>query len=573
MIARFLSVLMVLAPVTLAKESAREKIPTFNRDIAPIVFGQCVECHHPGGTAPFSLANYADVKKRAKLIARVVGTKYMPPWMPEPGHGDFVGARLLTDAQIALIDRWAKAGTVEGPAADLQVKPQWKKDWQLGTPDLVVTLPVAYTLPADGKDVYRNFVIPDVVPEDRYLRASEFNPGATGAIHHAFVLLDDEGGAQRRATRESEPGFPGMDTAGAGASDAMFMGWQPGKRPAEAPPGLAAVLRKGTDLVLQLHMRPTGKIEKIQPSVALYFSDKPPTRSAMLIALRVVDIDIAPGLDNYSIETSYELPVDVELLAISPHLHYLGKEVRGWADLPDGSRRDLILIKKWDFNWQGDYRYSTPVLLPMGSRLHARFTYDNSASNERNPNQPPRRVTYGLQSSDEMGELWFQILPRNSDELDTLKRDCVKNLGLPDAIAWANAMLRNDPKDAVSRAKLGAALAVAGRMVEASRALKQAIVDDPNLARAHYVLGQIYCKQQNWPEARKVLERTVELEPENGRAQNDLGSVLLTVGEVQKAIPHFEKAVQVMPRDPLAQQNLAKAQAIAREQSAAGSAP
>lgn len=565
MIARLVCIASLCAATAFAKGAAGGSSPTFNRDIAPIVFNQCVSCHYPGGSAPFSLATYTEVKKRAKLVARVVANRYMPPWMPEPGHGDFLGARRLSEEQMSLIDSWWKAGAPEGSPADLKVKPQWNEEWQLGKPDLVVTLPEPFTLPAGGKDVYRNFVIPNVVPEDRYLRASEFRPGETGAIHHAFVLLDDEGGARRRDARDAEPGFSGMDTAGAGAPDAMFMGWQPGKRPAEAPPGLAAVLHKGTDIVLQLHMRPTGKLEKIQPSVALYFSDKPPTRSAMLLALRVVDIDIAPGERDYAMESSYTLPVDVDALSISPHLHYLGKEVEGWAELPDGTRRELILIKKWDFNWQGDYRYSEPVFLPKGSTLRARFTYDNSANNERNPNQPPQRVTYGLQSSDEMGELWLQMLPRNPNELEFLKRDCAINHGVPDAIAWAKVMLRRDPKDAVTRAKLGAALAFGGRMVEAARALEQAIADDPELGRAHYLLGQIFIKHRNWPKAQAALKRAVELDPENSRAQNDLGSVLLTIGDVPTAVVHFEKAASLNPRDTLAQQNLAKARAIMRD--------
>lgn len=557
----------LFAAAAFANKPAPKGALTFNRDIAPIVFGQCVACHHPGSSAPFSLTSYAEVKKRAKLIAHVVNDRYMPPWMPEAGRGHFVGERRLTEEQIALIDRWFKAGAPEGAAADLKVKPEWSDDWQLGKPDLVVTLPEPYTLPAEGGDVYRNFVIPNVVSEDRYLRASEFRPGGTSAIHHAFVLIDEQGGARQRAAQESEPGFPGMDTAGAGATDAMFMGWQPGKRPAEAPPGLAAILRRGTDLVLQLHLRPTGKVEKVQPSVGLYFSEKPPTRSAMLMALRVVDIDIAPGLNNYTISSSYELPVDVDALSISAHMHFLGKEVHAWADLPDGNKRDLIVIKKWDFSWQGDYRFASPVLIPKGSIVRAEFTYDNSAGNHRNPNQPPQRVTYGLQSSDEMGEVWLQLLPRDPNELDLLKQDCTQKHALPDAIAWARAMLRRDPKDAMSRAKLGTALAAGGRMVEAVQALKQAIEDDPKLAQAHYVLGQIFCKKQDWPKAQEALVRAVELDEGNARAQNDLGSVFLITGDVRKAVVRFEKAVELNPRDELAQQNLAKARAILKDPS------
>jgi tetratricopeptide (TPR) repeat protein len=308
-------------------------------------------------------------------------------------------------------------------------------------------------------------------------------------------------------------------------------------------------------------MRPTGKREKIQPSVALYFTDQPPTRTAFMLLLRSTEIDIPPDATDYAIESSYQLPVDVDALSILPHLHNLGREVHGWAELPDGTERELILIKQWDFNWQGDYRYAAPVFLPKGSTLRMRFTYDNSASNPRNPHQPPQRVSYGLQSSDEMGELWLQLLPRDPADLDVLSQDFVKNRGLPDSIAWARAMLRREPKDAAIRADLGAALAASGRIAEAVQTLEQAIGDDPKLAQAHYLLGQIFCQQQNPAKAKTALIRAVELDPDNSNAQNDLGWLLLATGDIPMAIEHLEKAVQLNPTDTLAKQNLEKARA------------
>ena len=170
-----------------------ETKPTFNRDIAPIIFGQCVACHHPGGLGPFSLTAFAEVKKRAKLIAQVTAKRFMPPWLPEPGHGDFLGERRLSAEQIATIARWVKAGMPEGPSRDLKVKPEWNDDWQLGKPDLIVTMPEPYTVPAEGRDVYRNFVIPYALPEDRHVRAVEIAPGNLRVAHHAVLL------ASRRA--------------------------------------------------------------------------------------------------------------------------------------------------------------------------------------------------------------------------------------------------------------------------------------------------------------------------------------------------------------------------------------
>jgi Flp pilus assembly protein TadD len=564
MAARFALFLLLMAGAALGKAPSASNAPTFNRDVAPIVFANCVVCHHPGGIGPFSLTSFAEVKKRAKLIARVTASRFMPPWMPEHGHGEFVGERRLSDEQIAMIDRWWKAGAPQGAPGDLKVKAEWSDDWQLGKPDLVVTLPEPFPLPAAGKDVYRNFVIPNVVGEDRFLRATEFRPGTTGAIHHAFVLIDDSGGARRRDAAEPGMGFPGMDAAGAQMPDAMFTSWQPGKRPSEAPEGAATLLRKGTDLVIQLHMRPTGKTEKVQPSIALYFADRAPTRSPTIVLLRSVNIDIPPGQTDYAIESSYQLPVDVDVVAILPHLHYLGREVHGWADLPDGSQKELILIKQWDFNWQGDYRYRQPLELPKGSVLRMRFTYDNSAANSRNPNQPPQRVTYGLQSSDEMGELWLQMFTHDPAERGALARDLRVKHELPDSIAWASAMVRLNPKDAERRADLGAALAVSGRIAEAVQALEQAIADNPNIARAHHVLGQIAMSQEDAAKAKAALGRAAALDPEDAATQNDLGWVLFATGDLDGAIEHLEKAVTINPSDALARKNLERARAARR---------
>ncbi|MES2571700.1 MAG: tetratricopeptide repeat protein [Verrucomicrobiota bacterium] len=557
-------VLMITAFAALSAFASNPgKPPTFNRDIAPVIFGQCVECHHPGGYGPFSLASYEEVKKRAKLIAHVTASRYMPPWLPEPGHGEFIGARRLTNDQIALIGRWVKEGAPEGAAADLKTRPRWEEGWQLGKPDLVAVMPLPYTLSSEGRDVYRNFVIPRIVPAERYLRAVEFRPGTTGAVHHAFILFDDTGEARRRAAQQAEPGFAGMD-AGEGAKmpDAMFLSWQPGKRAVEAPIGLSAVIGAGTDLVLQLHMRPTGKPEKIQASVALYFTDKPPRESAFRMMLRSVQIDIPAGISDYAIESAYRLPVDAKVLGVLPHLHYLGKEIHGWAELPDGRKEELIYIKEWDFNWQGDYRLVTPLLLPAGSLLRMRYTYDNSEANVRNPNQPPQRVVYGLQSTDEMGELGIQLLPRNPVDLEILARDYFQNWALPDTITRNKILLQADPKDAAIRTELAAALLVGGRVVEAKQQLRQALADDPRLARTHSVLSEVFIRQNDLSNAIAAGRRAVELDPADAKAQNNLGWMLLERGDVAAATPYLEQAVRMAPSDTLAIQNLKRARAM-----------
>ena len=327
MICRFALLLpAIISSAAFAENPVPDKRPTFNRDIAPIVFEQCVVCHHPGGVGPFSLTEYREVKRRAKLIANVTARRYMPPWLPEHGHAKFEGERRLTDEQIATINRWWKAGAPQGAASELKIKPAWNDEWQLGKPDAVLSMPEPYTLPGDGRDVYRNFVIPSAAPADRFVRAVEIRPGNARVVHHVALLVDTTGAARARAANESDPGFPGMNAGrGTARPDGHLVTWQPGKRVLPEPADTAWLLPKGADIVLQLHMRPSGKPENVEASVALYFADKRPARECLTVLLRSPDLDIPAGANDYAIESAYTLPVDVELLGIFPHLHYLGK--------------------------------------------------------------------------------------------------------------------------------------------------------------------------------------------------------------------------------------------------------
>ena len=226
-----------------------------------------------------------------------------------------------------------------------------------------------------------------------------------------------------------------------------MLGWQPGKPPLVSRDGLSWVLEPASDLVLQIHMHPSGKPENVEPAVGFYFTDKPPTNIPFRLNLIRYGIDIPPGARDYWIENRYVLPVDVDLLRILPHTHYLGKELQGYALLPDGAKKWLLLIKNWDFNWQADYRYAEPVFLPKGTTLVMHFTYDNSAENVHNPNQPPKRVKFGLQTTDEMGELWFQLLPRNAADREILARDFFVKF-TKDAVDENIAVLQANPDDA-----------------------------------------------------------------------------------------------------------------------------
>jgi hypothetical protein len=386
---------------------------TFNRDVAPIIFARCSGCHRPGEMAPFSLLGYEDVSSRAEQVGAVTGRRFMPPWLPVAGHGSFAGDRSLSDEEIEVLHRWIEGGLVEGEPDDIPAMPEWTEGWQLGEPDLVVRMP-EYRLRTEGPDVFRNFVIDVPIPSTRWVEALEFRPHNRRVVHHAVIQVDDNGGSRRLQELDPGPGFEGMFAQTTShPPSGFFIGWTPGKVPRPPMEGAAWRLDPETDLVLQVHLRPTGQEEILDASIGLYFADKAPDLNPVLITLGSQVIDIPPGEDDYAIRDSYTLPVDVGVLGIYPHAHYLGDEMRVWADLADEGREWLLRIDDWNFNWQDEYRYAEPVRLSRGSIIRMEYSYDNSESNPQNPNRPPSRVTYGPNSDDEMGDLVLQVLPRS----------------------------------------------------------------------------------------------------------------------------------------------------------------
>lgn len=396
--------------------------PTFNKDIAPILYSQCATCHRPGEVAPFSLLTYQDAAKRAALIAGAVRQRFMPPWKAEPGYGDFLGERRLTDTQIALIQEWAKAGAPEGDPKLKPEPPKFVDGWQGGQPDEVLTIPVKYSLPADGPDQYRCFVLPTGLDHDVFIEGTEFRPGNRRVVHHALVFLDTTGEARKLAAASPDGSYPcfggpGFRTAG------LLGGWAPGFTPPPRDADLSLPLRKGTDVVIQIHYHLSGKPEQDQSSFGLSFSPHPPTKGRLSILVFDHHIDIAPGDSHYVAKSSVTLPRDVELIGVTPHAHYLCKDMKLTATLPDGSTKPLIWIKDWDFNWQNAYRYKAPVDLPKGTRVDLEYTYDNSESNPHNPAHPPVPIHWGEQTTDEMALAFLNIVVPNADDARELRRD------------------------------------------------------------------------------------------------------------------------------------------------------
>jgi Flp pilus assembly protein TadD len=523
---------LLIAGLVVAASCARSPTegvpPTYAREIAPILFAHCIGCHRPGQSAPFSLLTYSDAQPRALLIASAVQRRIMPPWLPDHLDPPFVGERRLDDRQIALIQHWAEAGAPEGDPRQLPTAPVLSSTWQLGTPDLIASPPRPYTLaPGAGHDVYRNLVIRMAVPATRYVRAMEFLPG-NAPIHHAVIRIDKQRAARADDGVDGQPGFDGMAANGVQDPDGHFLGWAPGRGPMIAPDHLPWVLNEGSDLVVELHLMPGSTPIDVHPTIGLFFTDAPPARSPVMIVMGSKAIDIPAGARDYAIEDRYTLPADVEVLSVYPHAHYLGAEMDVRAILPGGATRALIHIRRWSFNWQQDYRFTTPVALPRGSTIVMRYSYDNSAENPHNPSKPPRRVTWGPQSHDEMGNLGVQVVARTPEDSARLAESFARHAAQID-VAGAEALVKADPASAAHAAFLGISYVRTGRFADAI----------------------------------PQLERALRLEPRSAANENFLGGALLATGNVTSALTHFRRATALAPRDAHLHFNLARVLAAA----------
>jgi Tfp pilus assembly protein PilF len=516
----------------------------------------------------------------------------MPPWKPEPGYGAFKDERRLTDRQIAAIQAWVGNGTPRGDPQSLPRRPTSTGRWQRGTPDLVLTTP-PYTLHANGDDMYRNFVLPIALTKTRYIKAWEFLPGNRRVVHHATMQLDPIGASKHLDEHDAQPGYEGLIPHAVRSPDGFFLDWTPGHVPYVAPDGMAWPISPGTDLVLMLHLRPSREPETVQASLGLYFSDEPPAKTPTLIRLTRQHLDIPAGESGYVVEDSFTLPTDVDVYTIQPHAHNLAREVRATATLPDGRRQPLIFIKSWEFEWQGVYQYTRPLALPAGTTLSMRYVYDNSSNNPHNPFSPPRRVTYGQRTSDEMAELMIQVVPRRAEQQDSLRRAITasvlpeeivghekmleqdpNNIALHDGVALLYAQtgnlegvsrhfaatLRLSPTSAPAHYNLGMSLMMQGRTSEAADLFRQSVAVDANYAAGHYGLGLVAEQRGGSAEALQHYERAVALNPGNADAHAHLGTVLHRVGRLAEARAHYRAALQVDPASPVRQalQNLEK---------------
>ena len=559
---------------------------TFNRDIARILHRSCALCHRPGEAAPFSLLTYADAKSHARQIAAVTKSRFMPPWLPEDSELKFADELRLSEDEIARIQAWVEQGTVEGNAGDLPVKPKFAEGWQLGKPDVIVRATKPYALPASGSDNYWNFVFRAPVDRTRWLKAMEIRPGDKRLVHHANVLVDRQQSGRRQET-DPGAGFAGMELTIESEvfdPDSHFLFWKPGSIPHVEPDGMALRLDKDTDLILNTHLQPSGKLETIQPTLGLYFTDKPATMHPILLQLENDRLlNIPAGEKHFVVTDEFTLPVNVTVLAIYPHAHYLGKDLQAIARFPGGSSKTLIHISDWNLNWQAVYRYAQPVKLPKGTTISMKFVYDNSEDNVRNPNDPPQPVVAGNRAVDEMAHLWLQVLPENSAQANVdpraeiveamARHNLQKNpedfeahynlaallMGrgeLNQAILHFTQANRIRPNEPTVNNAFGAALLAAGRTEESVPHLTAALNARPDYFDARYNLGNALASLGDFRGALAQFQAAVRINPEDANAEANLGSAFAEIGDIRQARVHYERALRLNPNHELAKENL-----------------
>ena len=386
----------------IARPRKTSSVPTYSGEVAAIVQKNCLECHRRGQVGPFPLETYSQA---SKALGRHRRRDDGPPHAPLEGSAQetprFKHNRSLSAGDIATLAAWAEAGAPEGDPTRVPSPPSFADDWALGTPDLVVEIPGDFEVPASGKDIYRCFVIPTHLGEDRYVSAIEYQPGNRRVVHHLLGYVDTTGQARKRDDADPGLGYtcfsgPGIEIHG------DLGGWAPGNEPSRLPEGVGRLLPGNADVVVQIHYHPSGKPETDRSRIGLHFSKTPIKQTMQWSLAGKFDLKVPPGDANHEAKAQWRIPVDVEALAVTPHMHMIGRDMHMWVTFPDGRDQDLITIPDWDFGWQNTYYFEHPLSLPQGTVLKLVAHFDNSENNPRNPNKPPKLVKFGEGTTDEM---------------------------------------------------------------------------------------------------------------------------------------------------------------------------
>jgi hypothetical protein len=376
--------------------------PTYAKDVSRILQASCERCHRPGQIGPFALTNYEEARAFATEIKRVTEERRMPPWSAVPGHGEFRNERRLSAEEIATIAAWVDAGAPLGNKKDLPAKMVWNDDWSFGPPDLVLTPEGDFEVSGKGIDQYRCFVMPSGLHEVRYIQAMEVKPGNRKVVHHVRAFADITGQAKKLDASDPKPGFDCGLSMIAPYKRISIGGWAPGMVPEKLPETIGVYLPADADIVMEVHYHRNGLKQTDRSSLGIYLHQVAPKNIAKSHVIMNIAIRIPPGVERHEERAKKILNAPILATSIMPHMHLLGVEMRVTATLPDGSVRDLVWAKPYDFNWQTSYRFKEPILLPKDTRIDVVAIYNNSDSNPKNPSNPLKEVRFGEATDQEM---------------------------------------------------------------------------------------------------------------------------------------------------------------------------
>ena len=373
---------------------------TFNKDVAPIFFNNCVQCHRPGEIAPMSLVSFKDARPWARSIKEKVATGVMPPWHADPHFGAFSNDRRLSQKDIDTIVAWVDQGANEGNAGDLPPAPRFLEGWNIGKPDVVFYLPQEYSVPATGVVEYKYFNVPTGFKEDKWIQAAEIRPGVRGVVHHIIVFAQSANEAQR-----------------------LIVGYAPGEQPAVIARGLAKKIPAGSTLIFQVHYTPNGTAAKDKSYVGFVFAKQAPVAEVLTRPVMNAKFAIPPGDPNYKVESTYTFTQDAHIQSLMPHMHFRGKDFMFKVTYPDGTSKMLLSVPKYDFAWQTYYVLKEPLAAPKGTRLDCLAHFDNSEKNKYNPD-PAKEVRWGDQTWEEMMIGWMSYTwDKPSDKVQAVSQN------------------------------------------------------------------------------------------------------------------------------------------------------
>ncbi|HKQ76288.1 MAG TPA: cytochrome c [Blastocatellia bacterium] len=378
---------------------------TFTKDVAPIIQKNCTICHRPGEVAPMSFTNYKEVRPWAKAIREKVATRAMPPWFADPAHGEFSNNSRLSQKEIDTIVAWVEDGAKEGDPKDMPPSANHTEGWQIGKPDVVLTMPAEYSVPAEGVIPYKYFAVPTNFTEDKYVQFAEIRQGNRRVVHHIIVTVRYPEHGDLPKPGEINPSEIGSARRSSGErpgdSDGRLVGWAPGEAPLVLRPGQAKLVKKGSTLIFQIHYVTNGEPGTDRSSIGLIFSKTPVEKRVITAGASQNNLAIPPGDPNYEAKAEFAFKEDSHIDSLHPHMHVRGKDFKYTLIYPDGKSKVLLSVPRWDFNWQLTYVFKEEVAAPKGSKLVVVAHYDNSLNNKFNPD-PTKEVRWGAQTWEEM---------------------------------------------------------------------------------------------------------------------------------------------------------------------------